>query len=93
MPSTRHAVRAGADWISPFLILRDCGVAMKAPSIPALYVLEVVISRVRALDPQNADFQSECWEISSHIIGQRASHLGPLWAAGRRVVYGGLAHV
>jgi hypothetical protein len=44
----------------------------------ALYVLEDVMCRVRALDPDNEHFQSECWEIAARIIGQRANDFGPL---------------
>jgi hypothetical protein len=52
---------------------------MRVAQVPALYVLEDVICRVRALDPNGEHFRSECWELAARIIGQRANDFGPLW--------------
>ena len=36
-----------------------------------LHRLEEIIGRVRALNPENEHFRSNCWEITARVIGQR----------------------
>jgi hypothetical protein len=44
----------------------------------SLHRLEEITHEVHALDPDNGQFHSECWELAALIIGQRANDLEPL---------------